>query len=213
MRELFQNQASGLRPIGFIDDDVSKQDRVVSGLPVLGIGRDLDQILCSTEAEGILIATDKISTDRIERATEVCRRAGVQSLPARRHGSAPGRREASPEPGEMAPALSIPEAFEMEPQVMSFDIAATFGSQPCPSCKTAHVPFRPEALRARPKVVDPPAALSLRSMRVAGLAHALAFNGAALVEDLSSSPDLGTLDTALPAGALVGAGFSASDLK
>ena len=60
----------------FIDDDVSKRDQV-SGLPVLGIGRDLDQILCSTEAEGILIATDKISTGRIERATEVSRRAGV----------------------------------------------------------------------------------------------------------------------------------------
>ena len=100
----------------------------------------------------------------------------------------------------------------MEPQVMSFDIAATFGSQPVHRARQRTCVPGPELLPARPKVVDPPAALSLRSMRVAGLAHALAFNGAALVEDLSSSPDLGTLDTALPASP-VGAGFSASDLK
>ena len=209
MRELFQNQASGLRPIGFIDDDVSK--RVVSGLPVLGIGRDLDQILLDGgRGHPDRHGQDFDGADRTrDRSVPQGR---CQSLPARRHGSAPGRREASAEPGEMAPALSIPEAFEMEPQVMSFDIAATFAPSPVHRARQRTCTVPPE-LRARPKVVDPPAALSLRSMRVAGLAHALALNGAALVEDLSSSPDLGTLDTALPAGPLVGAGFSASDLK
>jgi UDP-GlcNAc:undecaprenyl-phosphate GlcNAc-1-phosphate transferase len=45
LREIRQNPALGLIPLGFVDDDPAKQGLVMEGLPVLGGGEDLLELL------------------------------------------------------------------------------------------------------------------------------------------------------------------------
>ena len=78
VRELFQNAASGLRPIGFVDDDVMKRGRLVNGLPVFGTARDLAGIIRAQGAEAVLVASGRIPDERIERAGFACREAGAR---------------------------------------------------------------------------------------------------------------------------------------
>jgi CoA-binding domain len=137
VHELFQNPAAGLRPVGFIDDDVSKRGRVIRGLPVIGSVGEMAHALRTTAAEGVLISSDKIARARIERATEACRAAGGNvfrlDITVERMGGAsepavvPGPSRA-PEPATVTPAPSV-----------DFQIAAVahFGAQPCPSCRLA----------------------------------------------------------------------------
>jgi UDP-GlcNAc:undecaprenyl-phosphate GlcNAc-1-phosphate transferase len=77
VRELFQNSTSGLRPIGFIDDDPRKSGRLVTGLPVFGGERELEGIIRTHQVEALLMASLTIAPDHVERARVVCRKAGV----------------------------------------------------------------------------------------------------------------------------------------
>ena len=52
VRELFQNSAAGLKPIGFIDDDPRERGKLVSGLPVFGTERELEGIIRMREGTG-----------------------------------------------------------------------------------------------------------------------------------------------------------------
>ena len=62
VRELFRNSPPGLRPIGFIDDDVRKRGKLVSELPVFGTEREVEGIIHTHAARAVLIATEKIPT-------------------------------------------------------------------------------------------------------------------------------------------------------
>ena len=77
VRELFRNASTGLRPIGFIDDDERMRGRLVSGLPVFGSVRELEGIIKTRAGQALLIAADKISEERVARAVQACTRAGV----------------------------------------------------------------------------------------------------------------------------------------
>jgi UDP-GlcNAc:undecaprenyl-phosphate GlcNAc-1-phosphate transferase len=79
-RGLFRDASAGLRPIGFIDDDVRKRGRLVCGLPVFGAGRELEAIIRTHGAQAVLLATSKLSAERIERASHTCRATGVSVL-------------------------------------------------------------------------------------------------------------------------------------
>jgi UDP-GlcNAc:undecaprenyl-phosphate GlcNAc-1-phosphate transferase len=78
VRELFRHSHSNLRPIGFIDDDVSKRGMLVSGLPVFGTEEELEGIIRLHGAEAVLLASENISIARVERAALACRRAGAK---------------------------------------------------------------------------------------------------------------------------------------
>ena len=80
VRELFRNSPPGLRPIGFIDDDVRKRGKLVSELPVFGTEREVEGIIHTHAARAVLIATEKIPQERIARAVEVCKGVGVPVL-------------------------------------------------------------------------------------------------------------------------------------
>ncbi|MEO8076805.1 MAG: hypothetical protein ABI818_10775 [Acidobacteriota bacterium] len=79
-RELFRNASAGLKPIGFVDDDVRKRGGLVSGLPVFGIGSDVEAIIRSHAAKAVVIATAKIPEERIARAADICQRVGISVL-------------------------------------------------------------------------------------------------------------------------------------
>jgi UDP-GlcNAc:undecaprenyl-phosphate/decaprenyl-phosphate GlcNAc-1-phosphate transferase len=80
VQELFQNQATRLRPVGFIDDDLYKLGRIVNGLRVLGSGRNLESLMESTGARGILLSTPQIAEERVARSAETCRALGAEVL-------------------------------------------------------------------------------------------------------------------------------------
>ena len=106
-RELFEHPETGLRPIGFIDDDTKKCGKLVSGLPVLGGHADLESIIRGHGVRALLVATGSIRADRAERAKEICERAGVSmfKLDIRLERLHEELRRAS----ETAPVLRMPQ--------------------------------------------------------------------------------------------------------
>jgi UDP-GlcNAc:undecaprenyl-phosphate GlcNAc-1-phosphate transferase len=137
VHELFQNQAAGLRPVGFVDDDPEKSERIVNGLPVLGTGRQLERLLQHTKAEGVLLSTPSILPDRRARCVAVCRPLSVGvfrlDLNVRRlDGASP----VVPETVTIAAPVA-PREREAEPQM-------TPGQQLCPACRR-HAAYRSKA--------------------------------------------------------------------
>src|SRR4051812_2858930 len=132
VQELFQNQAAGLRPVGFVDDDPEKHSRIVNGVPVLGPGRQLDRLLETSGAQGVLLSTPSLSRQRVDRCIAACRPGslGIYRLDVSvRHldGTA-----------YIAPGLVTVHAQEpaavLEPE-LDLDVDLRIGCQPCPSCK------------------------------------------------------------------------------
>ena len=77
LRELMQNSALGLRPIGFIDDDARLLKRTIGGLPVLGNSHNLPAILDNHLVTSILISSKSIKQDHMKEVVQACRERGV----------------------------------------------------------------------------------------------------------------------------------------
>jgi UDP-GlcNAc:undecaprenyl-phosphate GlcNAc-1-phosphate transferase len=82
LRELLQNAELGLRPIGFLDDDPSLRQRTVNRVPVLGSSSDLSLILESRPVASVVIASDKISGDRLQNVLCLCEERHIPVLHA-----------------------------------------------------------------------------------------------------------------------------------
>lgn len=65
VRDMKYNNYYGYTPIGFIDDDSSKNGRLIHGIPVLGSRHDLPQLMEETKPEEVLIAMPRVSSDVI----------------------------------------------------------------------------------------------------------------------------------------------------
>jgi hypothetical protein len=141
VRELFENPAAGLRPVGFIDDDLMMQGKTVSGLAVLGPVMALESILHANGAKGLIVASSKIHPDRLLRATEICERCSISlfRLDVRLERLADGAAEET----EAAPAISLASpplpAPAPAPALSLFDAIPTVRSEPCPSCRSANL--------------------------------------------------------------------------
>lgn len=138
LRELFRNSAAGLRPIGFIDDDVRKKGRLVSGLPVFGTEREIEGIIRTHRAEAVLVASEKIPEERVARAAETCRRAAVAvyrlNVQVERLTAIS---ESGERPGFIRPtSASAPEAPVTLPAVATLHV---LGAETCPSCASREV--------------------------------------------------------------------------
>ncbi len=85
-RRLFENPRIGLKPIGFIDDDLEKvghnivgiRDHLETSIPVLGTGLSLSDLVQSWNIHEIIIAIPTASTARIYEIINSCVRAGVR---------------------------------------------------------------------------------------------------------------------------------------
>src|ERR1700730_1205205 len=67
-RDLLQTPDFGLRPIGFVDDDLSR--RRVLGLPVLGSTASLAELAVKHRVEVVVIAIPSLSSAAIQRLVE-----------------------------------------------------------------------------------------------------------------------------------------------
>ena len=76
-REMIRHPESGLRPIGFLDDETSKQRESYLGLPVLGTINTLPKIARAGAIDEVLIAVPSISGDAIRRIIDVARQSKV----------------------------------------------------------------------------------------------------------------------------------------
>ncbi len=85
-RRLFENPRIGLKPIGFIDDDLEKvgrtfqaiRDRAETAIPVLGTGLSLSDLVESWQINEIIIAIPTASTARIYEIINSCIKTGVR---------------------------------------------------------------------------------------------------------------------------------------
>jgi FlaA1/EpsC-like NDP-sugar epimerase len=73
IRELSRSE-SGYLPIGCVDDDGSKQNILIQGVPVLGTVDQLETVLELHPVDEILIAIPSATGKQMQRITEVCER-------------------------------------------------------------------------------------------------------------------------------------------
>lgn len=135
VRELFQKSGSGLTPIGFIDDDVRKRGKLVTGLPVFVTERELEGIIRMHGAEAVLVASGKIPDDRVAHATLVCTQAGARmfrldiKVERLSGGATHDQRALSPQPQPQSSPVARVETAAAP--AMSLHL---WGPESCPSC-------------------------------------------------------------------------------
>jgi FlaA1/EpsC-like NDP-sugar epimerase len=72
LKEFIENPRLGLKPVGFIDDDLHHQGKQVTGYPVLGNLEFLDQILEKNSIAEVILARGDIPEDTLEKLSQVC---------------------------------------------------------------------------------------------------------------------------------------------
>ena len=78
LRELKNNPEWNYQPIGFVDDDPLKKDKVIHGLRVYGGNGALQEICREREVQEILISSRTLSHQRINEVKEICRNAEIE---------------------------------------------------------------------------------------------------------------------------------------
>jgi UDP-GlcNAc:undecaprenyl-phosphate/decaprenyl-phosphate GlcNAc-1-phosphate transferase len=77
LRELRNNPEWNYAPVGFLDDDPLKKDKLIHGLKVYGGNGSLEKICRDYDIEEILLAYRDISPDRLGVVREICTAAEV----------------------------------------------------------------------------------------------------------------------------------------
>ena len=73
LRELRNNGSWNYEPVGFVDDDPLKKDKVINGLQVYDANGSLAKICRDQAIQEILISSQKISDEALDGLREVCR--------------------------------------------------------------------------------------------------------------------------------------------
>jgi FlaA1/EpsC-like NDP-sugar epimerase len=76
-REMIRHPASGLQPIGFLDDERAKQGQSFVGLPLLGVVDALPRVALETGADEVLIAIPSASGKIVRRVVDLAREASI----------------------------------------------------------------------------------------------------------------------------------------
>jgi len=79
-RELWNNPAHDLHPIGFVDDDPSKLNKRVHGVPVLGGIADFRALIAQHRPQVVVITTSKIPPARLQEVQVICFESGTSLL-------------------------------------------------------------------------------------------------------------------------------------
>jgi UDP-GlcNAc:undecaprenyl-phosphate/decaprenyl-phosphate GlcNAc-1-phosphate transferase len=82
LRELRKNPDWNYRPVGFVDDDPLKKDKLINGLKVFDANGSLWDVCREQNIQEILISSKKISAEALKRVREVCRDADIQLMRA-----------------------------------------------------------------------------------------------------------------------------------
>jgi UDP-GlcNAc:undecaprenyl-phosphate/decaprenyl-phosphate GlcNAc-1-phosphate transferase len=80
LREVRQNKALGYKAIGFVDDDKAKSDKIIHGVKVLGMGKDLEKLIYKYKIDEVLISIPYSNRRKI---TEICKVCDKINIPYR----------------------------------------------------------------------------------------------------------------------------------
>jgi hypothetical protein len=156
LRELTCDIGSPLRPVAFIDDDPSKQGRLVNGLPVVGSMRTLAGTIQRFSARAVVVASDSVSAVRLAEIGEQCETAGVSLLKLRVSFSSLAESTPSPQASpalqamRLAPAVAAvgglregwpATSLQLEAACVPGTKVPIVGGQRCPACRS-HALFR-----------------------------------------------------------------------
>lgn len=78
-REIMNRPDLGLQPVGFLDDDPSKLNTSINGLPVLGKTTDVREVAERKHVRRALITVANARGDQIRRITQLCRDAELET--------------------------------------------------------------------------------------------------------------------------------------
>lgn len=76
-REFNENPSVQSYVLGFLDDDPSKINRKIHGVPILNAIDNLEQTVKVTGAQDVIIAIPSLSSDRMRQIMELCKKADV----------------------------------------------------------------------------------------------------------------------------------------
>lgn len=77
LRELRNNSDLNYQPVGFVDDDPLKKDKMINGLKVYDGNGTLADICREKNIQEILISTKKITRESLDKVREICRKTDV----------------------------------------------------------------------------------------------------------------------------------------
>ena len=77
VREMQRNPQLGLHPVGYLDDDLTKQRHQIHGVPVVGRLVDLRRALEHRPVEEVIIAIPSASGKVVRLVTDICRLKGI----------------------------------------------------------------------------------------------------------------------------------------
>jgi UDP-GlcNAc:undecaprenyl-phosphate GlcNAc-1-phosphate transferase len=77
LKEILDNKRFAVKPIGFVDDDVTKVGKRLSGYPVMGQGLNLEAILEKQPVKGLIISCRDMTQENHERIVALCRSRGI----------------------------------------------------------------------------------------------------------------------------------------
>ena len=77
LRELKNNPAWDYAPVGFVDDDPLKKDKVIHGLKVFGGDGALAQVCQDNNIEEILVSFREVNAEQLEKVREICRKREI----------------------------------------------------------------------------------------------------------------------------------------
>ncbi len=78
LRELHNNPEWALQPVGFIDDDPLKTDKVIHGLKVFDGNGSLSEICRQKDVAEVLLSIRDLSPEQLKRIREICRESDVK---------------------------------------------------------------------------------------------------------------------------------------
>ena len=78
IREILKNRESAIYPVGFVDDDKTKQHLEAFGFPVLGKTSDIPEIVERHNVQQIIIAIPSASRENQRRILEICKQTGIK---------------------------------------------------------------------------------------------------------------------------------------
>ena len=78
LRELRNNPKWNYRPVGFIDDDPLKKDKVINGLRVYDSNGSLTALCDENDVQEILISSGKIPSETISSLRAMCRESNIE---------------------------------------------------------------------------------------------------------------------------------------
>ncbi len=72
LQEFLGNSRLGLKPVGFIDDDLRNQGKQVTGYPALGTIDSINKILEKNSISEVIVTSDHIPKEKLERLSQIC---------------------------------------------------------------------------------------------------------------------------------------------